>query len=214
MKIKVKKKGKVKEFKLISKWSDVTVESWAKLIEFKEETKSGEALETLAALSDMPKDLIKQLELKDVAAIMTRISELQEIKDWELKKIIEIGGKRYGFHPDLDAITLGEYADLESLIKLGVEKNMTEIMAILYRPITEETESGLYTIEAYDGNIDIRAEEMQKMSAEQVQNALRFFFAFGNVFVLILQSYLTTRLMEMKTQLPQNPLPKNGHGSE
>ena len=28
MKVKIKKQGKVKEFKLISKWEDVTMEKW------------------------------------------------------------------------------------------------------------------------------------------------------------------------------------------
>ena len=39
MKVKIKKEGKVKEFKLISNWSDVTLNTWLKLIDFKEGTK-------------------------------------------------------------------------------------------------------------------------------------------------------------------------------
>ena len=67
MKVKIKKQGKVKEFKLISKWSDVTLEKWLKLIDFQEGTKTKEAEETIAALSNIPKELIKQLELRDIA---------------------------------------------------------------------------------------------------------------------------------------------------
>jgi len=33
MKINIKKKGKVKEFKLINKWEDVTLEKWIKLVD-------------------------------------------------------------------------------------------------------------------------------------------------------------------------------------
>ena len=33
----------------------------------------------------------------------------------------------YGFHPDLDSITLGEYADIETFIKNGIEKNLPEL---------------------------------------------------------------------------------------
>ena len=80
MKVKIKKKGKVKEFKLISKWSDVTLEKWLKLIDFETGSKTEEAEETIAALSNIPKDLIKQLELKDVAIIMGKIAELQKSK--------------------------------------------------------------------------------------------------------------------------------------
>ena len=64
--------------------------------------------------------------------------------------------------------------DIETFIKQDIEKNLPEVMAILYRPIVEE-KNKVYTIQAYDGNIAIRAEEMRKMSAEQVQSALVFF---------------------------------------
>ena len=214
MKVKIKKQGKVKEFKLINKWSEVSLEKWLKLIDFHNGSKSSEAEETIAALSDIPKKLIKQLELKDVAVIMSKIAELQQKQDSSLKRIIEVEGKEYGFHPDLDSITLGEYADIETFIKNDIEKHLPELMAILYRPITERGENGVYTIQAYDGNIRIRAEQMKKMSAEQVQSALVFFYHLGNVLLTTLPSYLMERLKEMKMQLQQNPSQKNGDGSE
>jgi hypothetical protein len=213
MKVKIKKEGKVKEFKLISKWSEVTLESWLKLINFQEGSKSEEAEETIAALSTIPKDLIKQLELKDVAIIMGKIAELQSKQDSSLKRIVEIDGKEYGFHPDLDSITLGEYADIETFIKNDIEKNLPELCAVLYRPITEK-KNDVYTIEAYDGNIQIRTEEMKKMSAEQVQNALVFFYRLGKESLLTLPSFLMQRLTEMKTQLQPNPSQKDGGGLE
>ena len=214
MKVKIKKEGKTKQFKLISSWKEVTLEKWLKLIDFASETKTKEAEETIAALSTIPKQLIKQLELKDIAAIMSKLSEFQQQQNSSLKRIIEIDGKRYGFHPDLDSITLGEWADLETFIKQDIEKNLPEVMAILYRPITEETDSGVYTIAAYDGNITIRAEEMKKMSAEQVQSALVFFWHLGNVLLMTLPSFLMERLKEMKMQSQQNPLQKSGDTSE
>ena len=214
MKVKIKKQGKVKEFKLINKWSDVTLEKWLKLIDFHNGSKSSEATETIAALSDIPKKLIKQLELKDVAVIMGRVAELQQKQNSSLKKIIEVEGKEYGFHPDLDSITLGEYADIETFIKNDIEKHLPELMSILYRPITERGENGVYTIQAYDGNIRIRTEQMKKMSAEQVQSALVFFYHLGNVLLTTLPSYLMDRLKEMKMQSQQNPSQKSGDGLE
>ena len=199
MKVKVKKKGKVKEFKLISSWKDVTLEKWLKLIDFATGTKTEEATETIAALSNIPKQLVKELALSDVAVIMSRISELQQKQDTKLKKIIEIDGIEYGFHPDLDSITLGEYADLETFIKGGIEKNLPEVMAVLYRPIKEK-KNDIYIIDAYDGDIRLRTEEMKKMSAQQVQNALVFFYTLGKELSEILQLYSMELLKEMKTQ--------------
>tara|TARA_R110002050_G_scaffold60752_3_gene134628 strand:+ start:601 stop:1242 length:642 start_codon:yes stop_codon:yes gene_type:complete len=213
MKVKIKKEGKTEDFNLISSWTEVTLESWLKLIDFHEGSKTEEAEGTIAALSNIPKDLIKQLELKDVAIIMGKIAELQQEQDSSLKKIIQIDGKEYGFHPDLDSITLGEYADIETFIKNDIEKNLPELMAVLYRPITEK-KNDVYTIEAYDGNIQIRAEEMKKMSSEQVQSALVFFYRLGKKLSEILPLYLMQQLKEMNQQLPQSPSRKSGDGLE
>tara|TARA_R100000781_G_C4072914_1_gene125085 strand:+ start:292 stop:933 length:642 start_codon:yes stop_codon:yes gene_type:complete len=213
MKVKIKQDGEVKEFKLISSWSDVTLETWAKLIGFQKEIKTKEALETIKALSTIPRKLIKKLEIKDIAIILERISDAQKGAESSLRKIIEVDGKEYGFHPDLDSITLGEYADIETFIKNGVDKNMAELMAVLYRPIVEK-KNNIYTIEAYDGNISIRAEEMKKMKAEQVQGALRFFFALGKELLEILPLFLMERMKEMEMELPPNLLQKSGDGSE
>jgi len=210
MRIKINKENKTKEFKLISSWEDVTLENWTKLVNFKTESKSAEALETISTLSNIPKDLINQLAIHDVAVILNKIAELQQEQNSNLKKIIEIEGKEYGFHPDLDSITLGEYADIETFIKNGLEKHLPDIMAVLYRPIKDKGENGVYTIEGYDGNITIRAEQMKKMSSEQVQSALVFFYLLGKELQLILQSSMIHQLKEMKEQSQQNPLQKNG----
>ena len=210
MRVKIKKKGKVKQFKVINKWSDVTLERWIKLMDYNNGTKSEEALNTVAELSNIPKKLIKELELKDVALIMNGIAQLQKKQDSSLKRIIEIEGKRYGFHPNLDEITLGEWSDIETMVNNTIEKNMPELMSILYRPVTAETSNGVYTIAAYDGDISIRAEQMKKMAAEQVQSALVFFWNLGKELSKTLPSFLMGRLREMNQQLQQNPLPKSG----
>jgi hypothetical protein len=199
MKVKIKKEGKVKEFKLINSWSDVTLETWLKLIDFETGTKTEEAEATLEALSDIPKQLVKELSLSDVAVIMSKIGELQQKQDAKLKRIIEINGVEYGFHPDLDSISLGEYADIEQFIKNGIDSSLPELMAVLYRPIKLK-KNDIYIIDAYDGDIRLRAEEMKLMSAEQVQSALVFFYTLGKVLSEILPLYLMERLKETKTQ--------------
>ena len=213
MKVKIKKGKKTTKYKVIENWSDVTLEKWLKLVSFHEGSNSEEALNTVAELSNIPKKLIKELSITDVAAIMSRISDLQNKQNSSLKKIIKIEDVEYGFHPSLDRITLGEYADLEMFIKLGVERHLPEIMAILYRPIVEK-KNKVYTIEKYNGDIDIRAEIMKNMSAEQVQSALVFFWNFVKELLIALPSSLTKRMKEMKMRLQEKVLQKSGGGLE
>jgi len=144
---------------------------------------------------------------------MTKLSELQGEKDTELKKIIEIEGQQYAFHPNLDDLTLGEYADIETFIKVGLEKKMPEIMAVLFRPITER-EKDVYAIAAYDGKIAIRAEKMKQMSAEQVQSALVFFWRFVINLSQIMPSFLVERTQEIAKDLEMKTSQQNGGGSE
>ena len=199
MKVKIKKEGKVESFNLINSWADVTLETWLKLIDYATGTKTEEATKTLAALTDIPKQLVKELALSDVAVIMSKIGELQAKQDTELKRIIEINGVEYGFHPDLSEISLGEYADIEQFIKNGIDKQLPELMSVLYRPVKLK-KNDIYIIDSYDGDIRLRAEEMKLMSAEQVQSALVFFYTLGKVLSEIMPSYLMERLQEMKTQ--------------
>lgn len=200
MKVSIKKKGKKKEYNLIKSWEDVTLEKWINLININDKDKSKEALETIALLSDIPKKLINQLGIHDVALILSKIAELQKKANSSLKKIIEIEGKRYGFHPDLQEITLGEYADLETFMKNDLQKNLPSVMAVLYRPIKSEGNDGFYTIEAYDGKIEERAKEMKKMTADQVHSALVFFWIFVKGLLMTLELSLIRSMKETKMQ--------------
>ena len=213
MKIKIKKKGKKKEYKLIGSWSEVTLEKWLELGRLENGDKSKEALETVAALSDIPKKLIKELKIKDIAVIMDRIADLQSRQNSSLKNIIEVDGKEYGFHPKLSDITLGEYADIETFVKNGIENSLPEVMAVLYRPIVER-KNNKYIIEAYDGNIEVRAEIFKQMKAEQVQSALVFFYNLGKELSMILPLYLMERVEEIEKKTGQKILQKNGDGLE
>ena len=199
MKVKIKKEGNTKEFNLIKSWSDVTLEKWVKLVDLHKGSRSNEALETITALSDIPKQLVNELGIQDVAIIMSKIAELQRSSDGSLRNVITVEGKDYGFHPNLQDITLGEWADIETFMEQGLDNNMHNIMAILFRPILE-IENNAYIIEAYNGNIAVRAEKFKKMSAEQVKSALVFFWSFANVLSTTLLSSLKVHLKEKKEQ--------------
>ena len=212
MKVKIKKDGKKETYNLIDSWSDVTLEKWAELVALQDGSKSEEALTTITALSDIPKTLVSELALNDVAGIMSKIAELQADANSGLKNIIEIDGVEYGFHPNLEDITLGEYADLETFIQEGVEHSLPEIMSVLYRPVTNK-KGKHYSIEAYDGSIRLRSEEMKQMKAEEVQSALVFFWNLGNKLSTILPLYLMERTQTILKTLQMTSSQKNGGGS-
>ena len=208
MKVKVKKEGKQKIYKIVDSWNDVTLEKWQQLVLGKRKSKTQEAKETIKALSDLPVKLIEEMALSDVATIFERLSKLQI--EGKLKKVFEIDEVEYGFLPNLDEITLGEWADIEHNIKDGLEKNIHKIMSVLFRPITSK-EGKLYSIEAYkDGKQ--RAEKFRKkMSATQVQQSLVFFWRFGKELSRILPSCLMEVMKKIQAEMN---LPKSGVTSD
>ena len=211
MKVQIKKNGKSKTYNVVESWEEVTLEKFMELSLGEKQSKTKEALETIRILSDLPDRIIKQLSLRDVCNLFEKLSDiaLQEV----LTKIIEIDGVEYGMHPNLSEITLGEYADLETFMGEDLQKNLPEIMAILFRPVTAK-EGDVYTIEAYDGDITMRAEKMRKMKADQVQSALVFFWTFARIFIAILPLSLIQGMKEKATAHQQDLLQKSGDGSE
>lgn len=205
MQVNIKKDGSKKSYNVISSWDDVTLEKWSKLITNKNKSKSKEALDTIKTLSDIPTDLIKELSINDISKILNKIARLQATENTKLKRIIKIDGVEYGFHPNLEEITLGEYADIETYIQNGYENNLPKLMAVLYRPLVEK-EGKYYTIKAYDSSTtQLRAEKFKKMKARDVNSSLLFFWTFAKELLRILPSCL----MELSKRMMDNLQPKN-----
>lgn len=210
MQIKVNKNKKQYKYKIKS-WSDVTLDKWVKLVKAEKLTETKSTKEIIHIMSDMPKELIDSLSLIDVTIIIKAISNLQSKKTSQFKKIIQVGKQKYGFIPNLEELTLGEYADIEHFIKQGIESNMHKIMSVLYRPITE-TEGEFYSIEAYDNtSMRLRSKKFLDMKAEQVEGALVFFWTLGKELLTTLQLYLSKKLEKAKQQLTKD-LQTNGVG--
>lgn len=214
MRLKINKDGKESVYTMINSWNDVTLDKWVKLINKKNESKSEEAIHTINVLSDIPRKLVKELGINDVANILQRIAKMQEETSSKLKKIIKVNDIEYGFHPNLEEITLGEYADIETYLKNGIETNLPKLMSVLYRPIIEKDEDS-YSIEAYGiSDSRMRAKKFEKMKAEDVNNALVFFWTLGKELSMILPQYLMERSQEILNKVQMNNSQTSGVGLE
>jgi hypothetical protein len=204
MDVNIKKDGKKHKYK-IKEWKELTLEKWAEVIAINKGSNVQQAVENIRLISDIPKKLIEQLTVKDVAFILEKATEVQ--KEGKLKHKITMHDIDYGFHPNLEAITIGEYADIEQYVSNGLEENMHNIMAVLYRPIVEE-EKDNYTIAAYDSDkFEDRAEVFKKMKAKDVNSALVFFWTLGNELLTILPQFLANLQKDLETKM-QEILPK------
>jgi hypothetical protein len=144
---------------------------------------------------------IANIKHKQVMEITASITEMFKISH-KLIPRFKMGGVEFGFIPNLDEMTQGEYMDLDTYITDWDE--MHKAMAVLFRPI-KSTVADKYLIEEYNGSITY-SEVMRHAPLDVVFGAVVFFYHLGNE---LLKSTLTC--------LEANPQMKdlmNKHNSE
>tara|TARA_R110002020_G_C16291279_1_gene772461 strand:- start:2316 stop:2852 length:537 start_codon:yes stop_codon:yes gene_type:complete len=170
--------------------ADISVSQYKKLSELTVKENSTEWLiQAISILCAIDKKLVEQLTMKELERIGKIVSNITDIdkNNQPVQKIIEYKGKRYGFHPNLSKLTVGEFADLETFCDGGYFKNINEILGILYRPIVIEA-GDFYTIEEYDAVI--LPDHWQDLNMNVVLGATNFFLSIGVTLTKGLANYL------------------------
>jgi len=159
--------------------ADISVKQYKLLADIKFDEDSSEwIIESVSILCGLTKDQVGTLTMPEVEKIGSIISRLNNAdkNNQELQTKIKYKGKKYGFHPNLSKLTVGEFADLETYCGGGFFDNLNEILSILYRPI--KTEGGdFYTIEKYKG--DVFPNYWDNLKMDVVLGAVNFFLSIG-----------------------------------
>lgn len=113
-----------------------------------------------------------QMRYKDIEGIVDLLSTLLEEKP-QLVTRFEINGIEYGFIPNLDDMSFGEYVDLDTYI--GDWQEIHRAMGVLYRPIKDKY-GERYNIEDYKVK---DTEVMKQMPMDAVISSLLFFYRLG-----------------------------------
>jgi len=118
-------------------------------------------------------------------------------KEAEFTPRFTLHGIEYGFIPNLDDITIGEYADLSTYSTDSTE-NLHRLMAILFRPIIK-TEGDSYQIMPYQGTAEF-AEVMKDIPLSCANGALFFFIRLSSELQEATQKFLTRELLKETKQ--------------
>ena len=154
---------------------DISLDNW---IKFDAINKEGSDEDFLI---DKMIEIFCELPLKEVAKIP--FNDAQDIykdlvavlnEESKFEPIINVDGTDFGFIPNLNEITLGEFVDLDNY--LLSTKDLNKAMAVLYRPITYRNKD-LYRIEEYD-NPDKYKDVLGKQSVSFATGAVVFFLSF------------------------------------
>lgn len=128
---------------------------------------------------------IANIKHKQVMEITASINEMFKVSN-KLIPRFKMGGVEFGFIPNLDEMTQGEFVDLDTYISDWQE--MHKAMAVLFRPITKKV-NDKYQIEEYNGSITY-SDVMKHAPLDVVLGATVFFYHLGNELMKSTLTYL------------------------
>ena len=103
-------------------------------------------LSMVSIFCDISVEDIKKISSKDFIEIVNQLTQVIKEQPIHVEKFV-INGVWFGFIPNLENITAGEYIELDTLFK--DEETYLEQMAVMYRPIVG-THKNLYRIEPFE----------------------------------------------------------------
>jgi hypothetical protein len=172
----------MKEVKLTipNEWSDITIGIYQEYVKIQESKASekNKVIRSLALLCNTSPFVVKKMAYTDLLEIMNIIKGMidTEPKEEDFVKVFTFSDIEFGFVPNLNKLTTGEYIDLESYCKNPIE-NLHIIMSILYRKVTNKV-NDRYAIEPY--NPDEFKEELFKDCPMNIAlSSLGFFLTLG-----------------------------------
>ena len=191
------------------KLSEITLGQYQKFVKLNTE----ENKDTPFLLEKMV-EIFCSLNLQDILKI--KFTSVQQIAN-KLNKLFEeepkhvktfsLNGVNYGFIPNLDDMTLGEYIDLDS--NLSDWEKIHTAMAVLYRPIKVK-KNNKYNIEEYTGPNN--AERMKDMPLNVAMGSMVFFYNLSNELLTTTLNFLVNEMEESMTLEQQQLLEQNGVG--
>ena len=156
------------------------------------------------------KDVVK-LKVTSVNELIVHFTKIFKEKP-KFKPTFKIGDVEFGFIPNLENITFGEYVDLENY--LSKWEDFHKAMAVMYRPITIR-KGDKYEIMEYTGAAAF-SEGMKFAPMDVAISASVFFWSLGSELLNATLDYLTNELKtnekEFQTLAHELNLGKSGGG--
>lgn len=139
---------------------------------------------------------------------LVNIIDLALNKDSKFVNRFTMNDVEFGFIPNFDEITSGEFVDLS---KYGTDvETLHNLMAILFRPITKTDMFDNYSIKNYNGTGKYK-DVMKQAPMHIVNGALLFFCDLAKELSKSIQRYTVKELRKVEKHLTTSP---NGDGTQ
>lgn len=156
--------------------SEIKLSQYQKFVKIASENEEGKFLnqKLVQIFCNTDLNIVAKMKQKDLNFAVTTITELFN-KIPELVTIFKINGTEFGFIPNLNDMSSGEYMDLDGYITDWDDSHKS--MAVLYRPIKQKLGSK-YLIEQYEGT-DKYSQIMLDAPMDVVLSSKVFFWTLG-----------------------------------
>ena len=165
--------------------SEITLGQYKKYLEIQTSEIDERSLQAkmIEIFCNAPLEYVMQLKYSDTQEISSVLEEMFKEKP-DLVQRFKLGNKEYGFHPNLEDLSLGEYIDLDTYI--GDWQNMERAMNVLYRPIIAKLREK-YEIEKYSTELK---EEALNIPMDAVLSSIFFLWNLGMELSQSMMKYL------------------------
>lgn len=197
---------------------DITISQYQKYIKVLEDNKDSEDydflnLKLLNIFCDITMKEAYELPMSEFDYILNHLSKVLSEKPLLHHRFFMEDPKgdeiEFGFIPNLDKMTLGEYIDAENY--LSSWEDMHKAMSVLYRPIIAGNKD-FYKIEKYEGS-DKYESIMKDAPASVALGTILFFLNLGIELSKITMDSLLKQQQISKEDLTAKDLEKNGDGT-
>lgn len=171
------------ELKVPTNLNDITLGQYQQYIKLPEGlTENQLALKMITIFCNVPEKVARLIKASDIQEIVAKLTKMFEHNP-PLTRRFKMGRTEYGFIPNLDEMSFGEYIDVDTY--LGDWDNIERAMAVLYRPI-KNTYDSLYNIEPYKVK---DALNYKHMPLGVVLGSILFFYNLGNDLCKVMMDY-------------------------
>ena len=178
--------------------NDITLEQYQRfaLINTEEQDKEFFMFKTIEIFCGVDIALVSKMRLKDAESISNEVLEVLQ-QNVPFTNKFELDGVKYGFIPDLQAISLGEFIDLEE--GLSKDKDFHKAASVMFRPIVKEF-GELYTIDGYEASTEMH-HVMKQAPVGVISAAIVFFYNIAKELLKASQDFSSQEKAEAMTIL-------------
>ena len=152
--------------------NEITLGQYQEFSKLDSKKESDVLLKMVEIFCKVPVEVVRSMKANDIKDICEVINKMFDVEHQMINRF-QLGGQDFGFIPDLENMSFGEYVDLDTFI--GDTDNLHRAMNVLFRPI-DLKQGSRYTLKDYNPDTN---ESAKDYPLDACFGAMVFFYDLG-----------------------------------